>query len=297
MRGVDLRVAPGVVLHVRRLRGEAQSKTAGEPIVFDDKRSFVIRIATADAELTLPDLERLLNGYVFAYPNAPLSRLRLEPRGARLHLRAVLHKGVDLPIDIVASISATTTGEIRLHPEHVEVEHLSTGPLLALAHLKLDKLLSLEGSRGARVVGNDIVLQPDSILPPPAIRGRVRTAVVDGDAVRLGFDDPALVLPDFAADAPPDTSSNYLYFHEGTVRIGKLFMVHADLEIVDQVAADPLDFSLDDYQRQLVAGYVKNTAARGLVVFVPDLHTLETPVHVVAPARDAHSSGGAPRVP
>jgi hypothetical protein len=34
---VDFHVAPGVVLRIRRLRGEMASKEPGQPIVFDER--------------------------------------------------------------------------------------------------------------------------------------------------------------------------------------------------------------------------------------------------------------------
>ena len=40
--------------------------------------------------------------------------------------------------------------------------------------LELDDLLDLGASRGATVKGNDIYLDPEKILPPPAIAGGSR---------------------------------------------------------------------------------------------------------------------------
>ena len=274
MRNVDFHVAPDVVLHVRRLSGELTSLDAGMPVVFDDKRSFLIRIATGDAGLTAPDLARLLNGWVFAYDGAPLSDLRVSFEGPRIRLRGVLHKGPDLPFDIVGALSVTPAGEIRVHPTSIRIAKIPTGPLLRLTGLRLDRLVSLKGARGARFAKNDILLSPDSMLPPPHIRGRVTAARVEGGEVRLTFDDPALAPIAAAADDPPLDAPNFLYFRRGTLRIGKLYMVHADLEIVDDAPADPLDFSLDEYARQLAAGYEKVTLARGLIVHVPDLKAM-----------------------
>jgi hypothetical protein len=66
-----------------------------------------------------------------------------------------------------------------------------------------------------------------------------------------------------------------MYFRHGTLRFGKLTMVNADLLIVDQDPASIFDFSLDRYNDQLVAGYSKSTASLGLVVYMPDLRTLD----------------------
>ena len=274
MRNVDLHVAPMVVLHIRRLRGEVVSIPAGQPIVFDDKRSFDIRIATADVGMQTADLTRLLNEYVFAYEGRPLGNMTVTAHGSQLRLRATLHKGGDVPVEIIGNVSATPGGEVKVHPTSIKVAKVSAGPLLRLVGLKLQKLVSLRGSRGARIQGNDILLEPDSLLPPPRIHGHLTAARMEGDELRLTFNSETIAPIAAAADTPPDTSGNFLYFRRGTVRIGKLFMVHADLEIMDQNPADPLDFDLDQYVRQLVAGYVKNTAARGLIVHSPDLRTL-----------------------
>ena len=47
---------------------------------------------------------------------------------------------------------------------------------------------------------------------------------------------------------------------------GKLTMTDSDLEIVDQTPRTPLEFSLAEYNRQLVADYSKNTPSHGLIV-------------------------------
>lgn len=273
MHGVDLHVAPRVVLHVEQLRGQAVATQRDRPVTFDDKRSFTIRIATADAGITLPDLGRLLNEYVFAYPRAPLFDLQVSSDGPRLRLRGKLHKGGDVPFEILASLSTTAAGEIRIHPASIRVAHVAAGGLLKLVGLRLDHLVNLAGSRGARVDGNDILLDVERMLPPPVMRGHLTAVHMDGDQIRLSFLDAALAAM-VGEVTPPEAATNYLYFRGGTIRIGKLFMVHADLELIDETPEDPLDFNIDEYARQLVAGYVKNTVAHGLIVHVPDLNAL-----------------------
>lgn len=273
MAGVDFHIAPHIVLHVRQLRGQAVATQSEQPVSFDDRRSFLIRVATAEAGITLSDMGRLLNEYVFAYPAAPLFDLQLSSDGARLRLRGKLRKGGDVPFEILASLSTTAAGEIRIHPSSIRVAHVPTGGLLKLVGLRLDRVLNLRGSRGARVAGNDIFLDVEQVTPPPHIRGHLSSARVDGDQIRLTFLDASIAA---LADTPalPEPALNYLYFRGGTIRIGKLFMVHADLEIIDIAPADPLDFDIDQYARQLDAGYVKRTAASALIVHMPDLHSL-----------------------
>jgi hypothetical protein len=273
MRNVDFHVSSHVVIHIGKLRGEAIATQAGQPVTFDDRRSFRIDIAGADVGMTLVDLSNLLNEYVFAYPGAPLFDLRASSDGERLRLTGKLHKGGDVPFEILASLSTTASGEIRLHPTSIRIARVPAGGLLKLVGLRLDKLLNLSGSRGARVTGNDILLDIQRMIPPPEIRGHLASVHLAGDQMRLTFASATLALS-VAEPVPPEPATNYLYFRGGTIRIGKLFMVHSDLEIIDTAPADPLDFDIDQYARQLDAGFVKTTPAHGLIVHMPDLHTL-----------------------
>jgi hypothetical protein len=70
--------------------------------------------------------------------------------------------------------------------------------------------------------------------------------------------------------ALPAPAANYIYHRGGILRFGKLTMTDADLEIIDENPKTPFDFSLDGYNRQLVAGYSRNTPSHGLIVLMPD---------------------------
>jgi hypothetical protein len=48
MKNVLLHADRGLVLDVRHLRGEMISKSAGQPPVFDDQRSYVLRVHAAE---------------------------------------------------------------------------------------------------------------------------------------------------------------------------------------------------------------------------------------------------------
>jgi hypothetical protein len=51
-------------------------------------------------------------------------------------------------------------------------------------------------------------------------------------------------------------------------------MGDTDLEIVNEPPHSPFEFSLPVYDRHLTAGYSKNTASRGLIVYMRDLMSL-----------------------
>jgi hypothetical protein len=158
---------------------------------------------------------------------------------------------------------------VRLHAEKVEAAHIPVKGLLHFLGEDLSKLINLKQDRGVRVEGDDIFLNPAKILPPPKMEGKVTGVRIDADRVVLTFGSRT------AGDlSPPLQADSYIYHRGGVLRFGKLIMMDADLELVGNPPHSPFDFSLPDYNRQLVAGYSKNTIARGLLVFMPDLKAL-----------------------
>jgi len=284
-RNVNFHVAPGVALGIRRLRGEMVSRVPGQPVVFDDKRSFVIRIASAEVALDTLSLDHLMNDHVFAYRGAPLHRLRFGTRGDELVQRGVMHKVIDIPFTMNARVSVTPAGLLRLHPTSMKIGSLDGLGLMRAVGMTLGSLLDLHGARGVQVDGNDLLLDPLQVLPPPAITGRVTAVRVEpGRLVQIfggatGSTGASSARTSAAVPqrlVPPDTTvPNYMYFRHGTLRFGKLTMTDADMQIVDLDPRTPFDFSIDRYNQQLVAGYSKNRPDLGLEVFMPDLNALQ----------------------
>jgi hypothetical protein len=275
-RNVDFHAGPGVVLHIRRLRGELVSTRPGTPPTFDDRNSFLFRVSSGLVALAPGDLAGLMNAYTFAYPGAPLRNIRITISGDRLKPEGILRKGVGIPFQIEGVLSATPDGLVRLHSTGIKSAHLPVRGLMNLLGVKLSGLVNLNPSRGVRVEGDDIFLDPSRMLPPPRLEGKVTAAKIENEEVVLVFGDG----PGGASGAleplplPDPGARNFMYFRGGTLRFGKLTMVDSDLEIVDMDPSDPLDFDFAEYNRQLVAGYSKSTAAHGLIVFMPDLHRL-----------------------
>ena len=276
MRGVDFRIDGAIAMHIRLLRGELTSTHPGEPVNFGDKGSFEIGIHSAEVGLTADDLTSLLNRYTFAYPDAPLRDLVVTTAGAQVVQTGVVHKLVDLPFEITSDISATPEGMIRLHPTSIRICRVPGAPLMRVFHIHLDQLLDLSGARGVSVDGNDLILDPAHLLPPPAMSGRVTGAVVEGDEIVLTFGSPAdPVARAVERLARPDPAAgNYMFFHGGTLHFGRLFMVQSDLQITDEHPADPLDFYIDRYVDQLTAGYSRTMPDLSLEAFVPDFAAL-----------------------
>jgi hypothetical protein len=267
MQNVDFYVDPQIPLHITRLSGTMMSRSRG-PVMFDDKRSFVIRVTAAEAGLTGPALSALLNKYVFNYPGSPITNLRVTVSGNEIIQKGTLHKVGALPFEIRATLSVTPDGRIRLHPTRTEIIGLHVDRLMNGLGLPLSKIIDLSKAKGATVSGNDIFLSPTAVIPPPEIQGHVTAVRVENNLVIMTFGSPAST----PMIAVPDTSAhNYMYYKGGTLQFGKLMMLDADMFITDLDPADPFHFDLDRYKPQLVAGYSRTLQSGGLEVWMRDI--------------------------
>ncbi|MEP6507310.1 MAG: hypothetical protein ABJC63_03720 [Gemmatimonadales bacterium] len=265
MRNVDFFIDPQIPLHIRRLNGTMRAKTGG-PVVFDDKTTFIIHLDAAEVGLTGPGLSLLLNKYVFNYPGAPIKRLTASTLGTHVVLKGTLHKVTDLPFTITSSVSVTSDGKIRVHPIRTEILGLHVDQLMNGLGLALDKIIDLRKAKGASVKGNDILLDPNAILPPPTMEGTITAVRVEGNEIiqDFGGSPQTAILPD-------SSPANYIFFKGGSIKFGKLLMSDAELEIVDLDPVDPFRFDIAKYLPQLVAGYSRSFASGGLEAFMRDL--------------------------
>jgi len=273
MRNVRLHVDDGIILDVTRLRGVMVSRQEGAPPVFDDQRSYVLHLQTGELSMDMTSLQNLMNRHVFAYQGSPLRDVSVAPDGPRLKMKGKLHKGINLPFSTTASVSTTSDGRLQLHVESMKALGVPAKGLLELFGLKLEDVLDIKKRRGVDVQDNDIVMAPGQVLPPPEIVGRLTRVVVQGNRLLQTFDDPSKGRP--ARLIPPSRAArNYIYFGGGTITFGKLTMRDADLQLIDADPRDPFDFFPARYSAQLVAGYSKNTPAKGLKTYMPDFDDL-----------------------
>jgi hypothetical protein len=271
MRNVDYYVDPKIALRIRSLHGKMQSRR-GNAILFDDKSSFVIAIDNAEVGLTGPDMSVLLNKYVFGYKGAPLSNLKVTVSGNEIIQKGTLHRIASLPFEIRATLSVTPAGQIQIHPVRTEILGLHVDRLMKGLGLSLEKIINLSRAKGAHVDGSDIFLSPDSILPPPEIRGKVTAVRVESGQIVMTFGRPSSA--NAATPMSDPAARNYMYYRGGTLRFGKLMMLDADMLITDLDPADAFMFDLDRYQPQLVAGYSKTLKSGGLEVWMKDIDKL-----------------------
>lgn len=268
MRNVALHVAEGVILQVHSLDGEFVGTATGQPPVFDDPSSYTLRIRAADLAMDAASLTGLLRRALAEHPS-PLRDVRVTIENGELHANGKLQKGVPVPFSLTATVSAAADGRMRLHATRIKTAGVPVKGLLDLIGVQMDSLLKMPPEAGMRAEGDDLLLDTAAILPPPRTEGRLQRVSVSGDRLAMSMTGPATPLKR-PATLPLASARNYLYFFGGSIRFGKLTMSDADMQLIDADPSTPFDFFPARYEAQLVAGYSRNTARKGLQVFMPD---------------------------
>ncbi|HEX8693074.1 MAG TPA: hypothetical protein VF746_11680 [Longimicrobium sp.] len=281
MRNVALHVDDDVRLRIRQLRGRMHDLSGQHVVLLDDKNAIRLDVAYGEMAISGRDLSILLNRYVFGYPGSPLRDLVVSVSNGQLVQRGVLHKVVDLPFEMTATLSVADGGRVRIHPTRLKICDVDGFGLLRAVRSDLESLVDLSGARGVEADGNDLLLDPIVIIPPPKIAGLLTAARIEGQEVVMVFGSAG--APGAGPLAPAVPASNYVYFRGGTLRMGKLFMPQADLEAIDGDESDPFDFYLDYYHSQLVAGYHMTRPNYALVAWMPDFDDLGTPAAHLGP--------------
>jgi hypothetical protein len=285
MRNVSLRQTDDTVLQIRTLDGEFVSRLRARPPIFDDPNSYTLRLKSAEIALDGASLTNMLRDAMTAHPTQ-LRDAKIVVEGDHLHTSGRIQKGAPVPFTMEAAVSVTPDGWIRLHATKLNAGGVPVKGILDLFGLKMDDLMKLPVGSGMKTDGDDLLIDVTALMPPPKTEGRVQSVSIAGGLLTMHL---------VGAGAPtgrPDTlplpsAKNYIYFYGGTIRFGKLTMTNADMQLIDADPRDPFDFSPPHYEKQLVAGYSRNTPRKGLQVYMPDYGDL---------ARRGAASLPAPRI-
>ena len=269
MRNILYHFTDHVAVHIFSLQGKlVPAKQNGIP-VFDDNRSFILAIRSAEIAISASALANVLNQHVFASPDAPIKNIALSIDGNMLKITGRLHSKGDIPFEAEGTLSLTAQGEILIHTQKIKAAHLPVKGLMDLLGLEVSDLINTQKVRGVRAEKDDLVLSPEQILPPPQIQGRVTGVKLKGDEIIQTFGG---VTEDKGLQ---QQSGNYMAYRGAQLRFGKLTMSDTDMMLIDMDPQDPFDFYLDHYKEQLVAGYTKITPEFGLRVYMRDFDKLQ----------------------
>ena len=186
MKNILLHLDDGIVLNVRHLRGEMVSPTRETP-VFDDPRSYVLRVFTGDVGMDMTSLTNLMNRHVFAYENAPLKDISVEIDDGKLKQKGKMHKGVWVPFSMKATVAATPDGRLLLHTDAVSALGIPATKLLDLFGLTLADLMTVQKQRGVEIKDDDVMISPGRVLPPPQMQGHLSRAEIANGELRQVF--------------------------------------------------------------------------------------------------------------
>lgn len=268
MRNVDLHLTSDIGLHIRSLRGRFVPNGSRPAPYLDDPRSYSVTVDGGEVAVDLASLNAVMTRALVGHSNVRSMELSIDADG-QLRQKGTLKKGVPVPFDVKASVTPTPDGHLRIHSESVKGFGLPVNPLLKTFGVKLDDLLKVDPGRGVTVDGDDVLLDPASLLPPPAMHGRITAVRIENGSLVQVFGPGGQ-----QALSPPPASKNYIYWQGGQLSFGKLTMTETDLELVDEDPSDAFDFSVDRWNEQLVAGYSKITPGRGLKAHMPDFNDL-----------------------
>ena len=268
MSNVTFHLSDTVAVEIRSLNGVLVPLGSNEFPIFDDKDSFNLRISTAEIAIDSSNLANVLNSYIFARPDSPLTELSVIVDKGRLKVKGKLHDKKDIPFETEGTLIPTSDGKLRLHSERIIAMHVPVKGLMDLFGIALDKLFKEGKIPGVEVQGDDLILDLQQILPPPHIEGTVVSVRLEGDKIIQIFGGP---------DVKPVKnirSGNYMAYKTNRLRFGKLVMNDTDLILIDMDPNDPFDFYLDHYKEQLSAGYSKITTDSALRVYIKDYNKL-----------------------
>ena len=275
-------------LRIRWLRGQLLPARPHTIPSFDDKTSLVFQIDSGVIAVSAADITNLLNHKVLAYPHSPLTNVTVTTQGEQLRLTGTLQKGIPVPIEMLATVSAAPDGRIRIHPVKLSALGIPVRGILKGLGLHVADLIDPKAATGLTVQNDDVLLNMDLMLPAPKQRGHITAVHIRGNDLVETYGGPR----DEAVQARP--WKNFITCRGGTLQFGKLTMHDADMIMIDTSADAWFDFFLDHYRDQLRAGYIKITPSQGLQVFMLDYDKLTSRSSLVPPA--SQRAAGASRL-
>ncbi len=264
MRNVMFHLTDTAAAHLETLSGELWPTGKNEMPVFDDKRSFEVRVASGTVSIAPEALASVMNGYVFAAKDAPVKDVSIAIDKDQLIIKGKLHNKGDIPFGTAGTLSVSSDGRLRMHTDKVSALHLQMKGMMEWFGIEFVNVVNMSKIKGMDTDKNDLLMDLGTLLPPPHIRGKVT-------AVRLEKNALVVIYGDGGKSFPATTEAgSYMAFQGNRLRFGKLTMEDADLTLLDLDPGDPLDWDQDHYKEQLVAGYTKITEKFGLRVYVKD---------------------------
>jgi hypothetical protein len=238
----------------------------------DDSSSYVLEIIRGAVTAELPVLEKLFNERTLNYPGAALKNIRLTAEGPqgdkRIVLRGEMRFGAWIGFTVRARLSVDrAANRIIVKSESISALGLPFAKgIIDLSGLTLEKLVSIRGDRGIAIAGNDLVIDPFVLFPPPVYSGCLDGVAVSDSGLALTF----RTVENFSFPARPQGARNDVFLVGGVVKLATMRLVFSRTQIVDSVPGDDFEFNINDYFRQISRSSTRITGDGSVVVTMPD---------------------------
>ncbi len=277
---VRFMLSSSIYADMQYLDGDLIPRQKDDAVDFDRPESFQLNARSAGIGIDARVLEALFNNKVFNYNGSPLRNLSIQfIRDGKSGLPRIFLKGeiylklLWIPFTQVGRLELdTTTNNLVMQMDSIQVlGSIPTLELMNLVHLKLEELVKLPADRGVVIRGNDIILRPFDLFPPPRISGKIDQVKMDALHNRLLIYMGALQQQGKGKGGNPYAS---LHITGGVLKFARFYMHHADLLLLDSDAGDEFVFNLPEYIRHVNHGRVeilKNGAVRAVL---PDFNDI-----------------------
>ena len=178
-----LRKGPNFRVYVRWLDGRLARTRPNINPSFDHPESFNLDIESGIIRANIGDIGHYLNT---SLADSPVKNVTLLADGPKLKLTGLLRKIVPLPVEVIASVSATSDDRVRVHIDKINVLKMPMKGLLGLFHVSAADLVK-GNIEGVEMQGNDLLLTTQKLLPPPHIRGHLTRVSVDSPDIQAVF--------------------------------------------------------------------------------------------------------------
>jgi hypothetical protein len=268
MANVDLHITADVTLHIKEMRGRFLPVDRSVPYL-DNKQSYSVYVDSGEIAIGLASLNALM-ARSMAGDKSNVEHLKVSIEDGRLRQQGVIDSTINVPFKASSVVSATADGRIRVSTQSVRGFGVPLRPVMKLFGIEMDNLVKVKPGSGVETDGNDLIVDPAVVIPGPSVRGRLTAVRIEGNRMVQTYGTTRR-----RTSAPRQLSPNHIYWRGSELSFGKLTMTDTDLELVDMDPRDAFDFSVDHWQAQLVAGYSKTLANRGLRAHMPDYNDLQ----------------------
>ncbi len=267
-RNVLYRLDANVSMFLTDMNADVLLKDPTLPFVPANKTDYQIQVHHAIVDKGASDLEALMNTYVFNDRDTPIKDVKMAFKGDRLIMSGKMKKGVWVAFEMEGVMEATQDGKIRMKPVVIKSMGLRVDGLMSLIGLEMAKLLKMKEEKGLIMQGNEIIMDPSKLYPPPALIGHVTEVGVKNNMLHIVMDDgKARPWP----ETPVTNTRSTLLMWGGDVLINSCLSLNAKFQINDATPNTPMVFALDRYREQLEAGFVVPSRAGHMIAYVPDV--------------------------